>query len=131
MKPFYSHIFDLNQICKMVLTQRIKFGALTQLNCFIFSYKIGLMLWSYRKCQEFEIWRRLGRVRIKNVLTQTIQDNIFGTKYRTSVILDWKRKVWYLFFRDFWLLLPKSDFLKRDWALDIVSTQIWGIFDIY
>ena len=63
-------------------------------------------------------------------LGQNNWDKVIGTKYRNSVILDRKRKVWEPFLRDFWLLLPKSDFLKRDWALGFVSTQIWDFSDI-
>ena len=41
-----------------------------------------------------------------------------------------ERKYWYSFLRDFWLLLPKSNFLKIDGALDFVSTQIWDFSNI-
>ena len=37
------------------------------------------------------------------------------------------RKVWYLLLQGFfWLLLPKFNFWKGDWALGYVSTQIWN-----
>ena len=55
------------------------------------------MLWSYKKCQKFGVGWRLGRVRIKNLLAQAIQDKTFGTKWSNLVKLDRKRKVWYLF----------------------------------
>lgn len=49
---FLMSNFDLNQIRKTVLTQNLKLGTLTQLNCFIFLLKIREMLWTYRKCQR-------------------------------------------------------------------------------
>ena len=62
--------------------------------------------------------------------TPTIPDKIFGTKYRIPVILDRKRKVCYPFLQDFWLLLSKLNFLKRDWVPGFVSTQIWDFSNI-
>ena len=38
--------------------------------------------------------------------------------------LNIKEIVWYPFLRVFQLLLPKSNFLKGDWALGYVSIQI-------
>ena len=38
------------------------------------------MLWSYIESQKIELWKRLGRVRIKNLLAQTIPDKIYETK---------------------------------------------------
>ena len=55
---------------------------------------------------------------------QTILRKIFGTKQRNPVKLDRTKKVWYLLFYVFWLLLPKFNFWKGDWALGYVSTQI-------
>ena len=51
------------------------------------------MLWSKKKFQKIGVGRELGRVRIKNVLAQTIPDKTFGTKWSNQVKLDWKRKV--------------------------------------
>ena len=59
------------------------------------------MLWSYNKCQKIEVGRGLGRVRIENLLAQTILDKIFGTKWSNPVKLDRKRKIWYLFMHVF------------------------------
>ena len=66
------------------------------------------MLWSYKKCQKIGVGRGLGRVRIKNLLAQTIQDKIFGTKWSSPVKLD------RLFLRVFNLLFERSKFLKGD-----------------
>ena len=52
---------------KQCLQKNIKFETLTQLTFFIFSLKIGGILWSYRRCQKIEIWRILGRFMIKNL----------------------------------------------------------------
>ena len=49
---------------------------------------------------------------------------------RILVKLDRARKVWYLLLRVFWLLLPKFNFWKGDWALGYVSTQIWDFSNI-
>ena len=54
----------------------------------------------------------------------TIPDKIFGTKWRNPIKLNIKEIVWYPFLRVFQLLLPKSNFLKGDWALGYVSIQI-------
>ena len=61
---------------------------------------------------------------LKNPKT-TIPDKIFGTKWSNPVKLDKQRNVWYVFLHVFQLLLEKSKFLKRDWALGYVPTQIW------
>ena len=122
----------MTKYAKWRLHKTIKFGALTQLTCFMFLLKIGVMHCSCRKCQKkIEVWRILSRVRTKNLLAETVLDKIFGTKYRIPVILDWKRKVWYPFLHDFWLLLPKPNFLKRDWVLGFVSTKKFEIFLIF
>ena len=52
------------------------------------------MFWSYEKCPKIGVGRGLDRVRIKNLLAQTIPDKIFGTKWSPPVKLDRKRKVW-------------------------------------
>ena len=54
------------------------------------------MLWSYKICQKIGDGRRLGQVRIKNLLAQTILEEIFGTKWSNLVKLDRKRKLEYL-----------------------------------
>ena len=43
----------------------------------------------------------MGRVRVKHLLTQTIPDKIFGTKWSNPVKLDKRRIIWYLFLRVF------------------------------
>ena len=53
---------------------------------------------------------------------------VFETKQRNPVKLDRTRKVWYLLLRVFWLLLPKFNFWKGNWAY--VSTQIWDFPNI-
>ena len=60
----------------------------------------------------------------------TILGKVFGTKLRNPVKLYRTRKVWYLLFRVFWLLLPKFNFWKGDWVLGYVSTQIWDFPNI-
>ena len=54
------------------------------------------MLWSYKICQKIGDGRQLGQVRIKNLLAQTILDEIFGTKWSNLVKLNRKRKLEYL-----------------------------------
>ena len=72
------------------------------------------MLWGFKKYQKIGVGTRLGGERIKNLLSQTIPDKIFGTKWSNPVKLDTKKKVWYLFLRVFLLLFAKSKFLKED-----------------
>ena len=55
----------------------IKFGTLTQLPCFAFLLNFIEMLWNFKQCQKIGVGRRLGQVRAKNVLAQTIPENIF------------------------------------------------------
>ena len=109
------------------------------------------MPWEYTKCQKIKVSVSLGWIRTKNLFAQTILGKIFAKKLRTPVKLDWTRKLWFLLFhafwlllpklnlckRDwprklwfllfhaFWLLLPKLNLCKRDWLLDYVSSQIW------
>ena len=60
----------------------------------------------------------------------TILGKIFRTKWRNPVKLDRTTKVWYLLLRLFWLLLPKFNLWKGDWALGYVSIQIWDFPNI-
>ena len=39
--------------------------------------------------------------------------------------LDKVKKLWYILSHTLWLLLPKLNFWKRDWALYYSSTQVW------
>ena len=48
------------------------------------------MIWSYKKCQEVGVGRRLGQV---SLLTDAIPHKIFGTKWSNPVKLDRKIKV--------------------------------------
>ena len=82
-------------------TKPLTSELLTQLTCFLFLLKFIEMLWSYQKCLKNWVRRRLGWVSIKNLLVQTIPNKIIGTKWSNPVKLDTKRKVWYLFFREF------------------------------
>ena len=45
--------------------------------------------------------------------------------------MDRTGKLWYLILRNFWLLLPKFNFVTWDWALGYVSTQIWNFSSNY
>ena len=72
------------------------------------------MLWSYKKCQKIGVGKRLGQVRIKNLLGQTILVKAFATKWSNPVKLHKKIKVWYLLLLVFQPLFTKSKFLKRD-----------------
>ena len=95
------------------------------MTCFIFCLKIWEMPWEYTKCQKIKVSVSLGWIRTKNLFAQTILGKIFAKKLRTPVKLDWTRKLWFLLFHAFWLLLPKLNLCKRDWPLDYVSSQIW------
>ena len=55
------------------------------------------------------------------IFRTTIPEKIFATKWRNSVNLDKKR-----FLCVFQLLLLKFNFLKGDWVLGYVFTQIWN-----
>ena len=68
------------------------------------------------------VGRGMSQIRTTNLLAQTIPDKIFRTKWRYTVKLDRKGKVWYLFCV-FLLLLQKAIFLKGGWELGYVSTQ--------
>ena len=113
-----------------VYRRPLKFRILTRLISFIFSLKIGKVLWLYTKCQIINVWRRLDQVITKNFFAQTILGKIFGTKLRNALKLDWTSKVWFLHLHVFWLLLPKLNVSKGDWALDYVSSQIWHFLKI-
>ena len=52
---------------------------------FIILLKIGETLWSYRKCQKIGVGRRLGQVRTKYLLAQTISEkNIWNKMEKLS-----------------------------------------------
>ena len=68
-ESFLESNFDLNQICKILLTRN-----------FIFFLTFKEMLWWHIKCQKVKVWRRLSRVITKTLLAQTISDKIFWTK---------------------------------------------------
>ena len=38
------------------------------------------MLWSYKKCQKIEVWKKLGRVMATNVFVSTIPDKTENDK---------------------------------------------------
>ena len=65
----------------------------------------------------FRYKRRLGRIIIKTLFAQTILGKIFAAEWESPVKLDRARKIWYLLLCVFWLLLPKFNFWKGDWAL--------------
>ena len=46
-------------------------------------------------------WKGTGPSKDQKLLTQTIPDKIFGTKWSNLVEVDRKRKIWYLFLRVF------------------------------
>ena len=71
------------------------------MSCFIFLSKFIDTLWSYKKHQKVVTGRTVGQRKIKSWLAQTIPDKVFGIKRSTSVKLDKKTKVWYLFLRAF------------------------------
>ena len=39
--------------------------------------------------------------------------------------MDWNKRIWYLLSRNFWPLLPKFYFWKRNWTLGSGSIQVW------
>ena len=101
LKVFKSQIFDLNQLCEIVLTQNHWIWTLTQLTCFVFLLKFIEMFWSYKKMSKNWSWKRNGWVKVKHLHAQTIPDKILVTKSSNPVKLGKKRKVWYLFLRIF------------------------------
>ena len=58
-----------------------------------------------------EVGRKTNQIRTKKLLAQIMPDKIFGTKWRNTVKLDRKRKVWYLFLRVS-IAIAKGYFLK-------------------
>ena len=50
--------------------------------CVIFLLKVGQMLWSYRKCQKTEVWKKTGLSydeKVAKLYSQTFPDNLLGT----------------------------------------------------
>ena len=95
----------------------------------------NLKRWSTNSKTEFGIpnspsLQILGKTQTALFPVPTILDNTFGTRWRNPLKLDRTRKVWYLLLPGFWLLLPKVNFWKGDWALGYVSTQIWDVPNI-
>ena len=61
IESFLKSNFGWNQICKIVLTQNHQIWNfnVSDSRYFFFFFKIGEMLWSYRKCRKIEVWRKL------------------------------------------------------------------------
>ena len=57
-------------------------------------------------------------------------ENIWKYLLKSSKNEHNKKGYRYLLYRVFWLLLPKFNFWKGDWALGYVSTQIWDFPNI-
>ena len=126
VKSFYSQFLKLTKYAKCCLHKTINCENFTQLICFIISWKIGETLWLSTKCQITKVSRRLCQVKTQTLVVQTILEKISGEKYRNTVKLDRKRKVWYPLLIVFWLLWPKFNFWKENWALGYVFTRIWN-----
>ena len=126
-ESFLESIFDLNY-CLNCLHNTIKFGSLRQLTCLLFSISIERIVWWYTKCQKIKVWRRLGRVRAKNLFSQTILGGVLRRGGEGPAGLGGSRGVWYLLWRVFGLLLPWFGFWGGGCALRCVSTGIFLIF---
>ena len=59
------------------------------------------VFWSYKKCQNNGVGRKLVRVTITKVLAQKITVKILSRNGSNPVKMDKKKNVWYLFFRIF------------------------------
>ena len=127
VQSFIMWNFDLHQRYKIVLTQTHlirNFHASDFLYVFIM---IGEMIWSDRKCSKIQVWKRLDRVGVKNLLAETTPEKIFGTKERNPVKLDKTSKACYLI----WQLLWKFNFWKKNWELGCLSTESWHFPNIF
>ena len=69
--------FFKSEFGKWCLQKAIKFRTLTQLICFIFLLKFIGMLRIYKKFHHIWVGRRLGRVRTKYFLAQTVWKFLF------------------------------------------------------
>ena len=71
-------------------------------------------LWNLEKC-----WK-----------TPTTRNKIYGTILRNHAKLDSIRNLWYLLFRNFWPLVLKFYFWRKDWVLGSRSSHIWAFHNI-
>ena len=71
---------------------------------------------------EFFFWN-IFVIKLDSDLQRWTNDLVKFLKKQTK--LEKKKKLWYLFFFNFWPLLPESHFSKGDWALGSTSTQFW------
>ena len=56
----------------------VKFETFPGLALFIFQIKAWQGLWNYSKCEDIEVWERLGWVLSKDLVLLIISDKIFN-----------------------------------------------------
>lgn len=85
----------------------------------------SILYWISRFFLFLNMWICTKTLQISKILSvRLILGKKFRIKYWNPVKTERIRKVWYLYLRVFWLLLPMCNFIKGDWVLGYISTQI-------
>ena len=114
IQSFLKSDVDLNQTCKIVLTQKHQIWDLNATETFFI-----IILFCYDQkfvfSEDLELKNQIKLDRTRKLWYLVLGS--FSCYYKN-------RNLWYLFLRTFWLLLLKSNFWKADLALGYVFTQI-------
>ena len=121
---------NLKEFCYQILTSKTHLSTFLQINCSNFRLKLCQRPQMYKICQTNQTWRGLGLVRSKKVFPETIINKIFKPNSSFHVKYCTARKVQFLFFRRFLLVLTKFSFCLEDWALGNNLIKFWDFPDI-
>ena len=135
---FTTHFENIRRkrfFCKFVLKNRncqfkLKFGTYTNSKMVsMMVFILSVLNWKYSS--RSNLVQKIKTDSLNWNLVPSVMDKISGTKQRNPVKLGRTRKVWYLFLRVFWLLFPKFNFWKGDWALGYAFTKIGEFSNIF
>lgn len=114
-------VFELNQGCKVVLT----------LNCYVWFFFCNFVSFAFALIapEEPEIYNIVKILKFegdmekswKEIFLQTAFGKIFAKKLKSQVILGNNKKPWHIYLSNCWHLLPKFNFLGKEWTLYCVS----------
>ena len=108
------------------LSSKTNFCTFLQISCSNFWLKLCQRSQIYKNCQANQTC--VGRVKIKKLFPETMIHKIFETNFSFH---EKQRKLQFLFFRKFLLVLTKFSFWEEDEALENNSMQFWYFFYVF
>ena len=119
---FLRSFFDLNQTCKIVLTQNHWFWNL---------YATGLPFIFFKNWRKsLKLWKMWKSWSLKKIGTSYEPKFVYPDNRGNQTKLNRTTKLWYLLCFAFPLLLRKIYLWNRDWVLGYISAQIWDFFNL-